>query len=275
MSWQSEDHEEQPGYVRHVLTHRYALLGLLFALLASVVLLVMYTAQVAAAPLLAYAALLLVAVLSLPRSPAFRSRVDALHRQRRRERTRAELKRDLLTQCNTRDPHWQAYQRMIECVDNLRGVVRASELERLQDASVEYLSLWSASLSMNERLARLRAENLDQKLARLDAELERAHAGARARLEEEQRSLVRLQASQARLEARAGAVQAALLASSDAVEEMLEHARANPSASTASQLLQEAVARLRVEDELDAALGDPRARLPLSAAASAHKVSSL
>lgn len=226
-------------------------------------------------PVLAFGAGEAIAAMFIPASPTFRDRVDRKHRAARRERALDHLRSEINKRSRDNDPRWGVHDRLRERIASLRemarhrrSVVTERDLDKLEDASLDYLGLWLADLSMRERQGAVdeaavqrRIEELDQRLAGQPAD-RRSLERARHDLEE---LLVRHQ----RMASRKVAVEAALLALPDAVEEIYHAMVTLPASGEGGARLQEAIERLRLEQELestfDSELGSilPRAEVRL------------
>lgn len=252
---------DEPSYLKELLTHQYTLYGFLGSLAAGSILAIPYDIGLAALPLLGFTALTSLAALFVPGARPFRRWVDQRHHAQRRAATRAHLMRELLSRGGAEHPNWVVHARMEQRVASLRELAqqRSSaffevEIERLDDATVDFLGLWLARISMGDRLAHLREQNLPEKLARTEQRLKNAAPNDRRALEKACSDLERLIASQARIETHETALETALLAMSDALEEVFQGVVSNPASNEASTRLQEAVDRMRIEDDLGSAL---------------------
>lgn len=256
-----EERGDEPSYMTEMLTHQYTLYGLLSSLAAGSLLAIPYDLGVAALPLLGFTAVTSLAALFVPGSSMFRRWVDRRRHEQRRAATKEYLTREITTRVGSAHPNWHTYTRMEQRVSSLRELAKqrsgnfyVTELERLDDATVDYLGLWLARLSMGERLAHLRKQDLGGRLAQTHAQLENAAPGERRTLQKACADLERLIASQSRLESHQTAVETAMLAMADAHEEVYQGVMANPASNDASTRLQQAVDRMRIEDDLGSAI---------------------
>jgi hypothetical protein len=258
-----EKPDGERSYLTELLTHQYTLYGFLSSIAAGSLLAIPYDFGLAALPLLGFGALTSLAALFVPSSLPFRRWVDRRHHDQRRASTRAQLVRELQSRETADHPSWEVYGRMVRRVQSLRELAQQrsssffeTELERLDDATVDFLGLWLARISMGERLSHLVAQDLPAKLAQTDRRIETAAPGDRRALEKARADLERLLASQTRIETHQTAIETAMLAMSDALEEVYQGVMSNPASNDASNRLQQAVDRMRIEDDLGSALDE-------------------
>jgi hypothetical protein len=271
---------DEPSYLMEMLSHQYTLYGLLGSVAAGSLLAIPYDLGLAALPLLGFSALTSLAALFVPSALPFRRWVDRRHHDQRRAATRAHLMRELASRVGAEHANWSVHARMEQRVASLRELAKQrssaffeAELERLDDATVDFLGLWLARCSMSERLAHLIAEDLPAKLAHTEARLESASPNDRRALEKARADLERLLASQTRIETHETALETAMLAMSDALEEVYQGVMSNPASNEASTRLQQAVDRMRIEDDLGSALEEDLEGMFRQRGAKAQKVS--
>lgn len=265
-SWEKPG--EEPSYLWEMLSHQYTLYGLLSSLAAGSLLAIPYDLGMAALPLVGFLGVTSLAALFVPGSSGFRYRVNRRRRAARRDAARDHLLSELLSRAGPEHPNFPVYQRMVEHAASLRTLARSQrsalgieDVERLEDASVDYLGLWLARMAMAERHARLVGQDLEQKIETTQRRLAQASGEERRPLEKALDELGRLLRSQRRIEAHETAVDAALIAMPDAFDEVYQGVMQNPTSSDAVQRLQQAVERMRVEDELGAAVDEDLASL--------------
>ncbi|HBK55253.1 MAG TPA: hypothetical protein DDZ76_03060 [Xanthomonadales bacterium] len=227
-------------------------------------------------PMLAFAAGDAIAALFIPGSPTFRARVDRKYRDRRRERVIDHLRREIDQRSAADDPRWQVYDRLRDRIASLREMARhrrsgvtAADLEKLDDACVDFLGLWLAELGMRERQGAVNENAIAARIAELDRRLS-SDPPDRPSLERARADLEEVLVRHQRLASRKLATEAALLALPDAVEEIHHAMVALPASGEGSARLQEAIDRLRLEQELEHGYGSElkgilpiaKARLP-------------
>jgi hypothetical protein len=208
-------------------------------------------------PLIAFGAGEAVAALFVPSSPTFRARVDRRHRAQLRDERIAHLREEIAARAPADHDNWDRFERLRECIDSVveltghrSSSLEQSDLERLQDTTADYLGLWLAELSMEERL---RSTDLDSLQRRIKDLAKRVEAG-----DPDRRSLIKAKADldelvqrHRRLVSRKAAVDAALLSLPDTIEEIYQTLITTPAAGDARGQLQEAIERLRLEEELE------------------------
>jgi hypothetical protein len=252
---------EEPSYLWEMLRHQYTLYGFLGSLATGSLLALPYDLGVAALPLVGFAGITALAALFVPSSATFRYRVNQRRKAERRAQSRDHLLHELSGRVETGHPNFGIYERMVEHTNTLRTVARRQrssfgidDVERLEDAAVDYLGLWLSRMSMAERRKRLVEQNLEHKIETTQRRLEKATGEEKKPLEKALEELERLLRSRRRIEAHETAVDAALIAMPDAFDEVYQGVMQNPTSSDAAQRLKQAVDRMRVEDELSAAV---------------------
>ena len=158
-----------------------------------------------------------------------------------------------------------------EMIRHRQGVAER-DLERLEDASVDYLGLWLADLSMVERQSAVDEAEVERRIAEIGKRIESGAADARS-LQKARSDLEELLIRHRRLASRKAAVEAALLSLPDAVEEIYHAVVTMPASGEGGARLQEAIERLRLEEELESSYGaEIREILPQKAARTLHVV---
>jgi hypothetical protein len=264
-----EPDDPEISYLREMVTSPTSVYGLLGAVTAAAVLSIPLGFGVAALPLLAYGAAEGIASLFIPSSPIFREKINRRKRKERRERARQHLMQQIGGRAHPEDARWKAYYRMCDRLDSVRKIARNRsnslsdrDVEALDDATVDFLSLWLAMLVMHDRRQSIDERSLRTRLKDIDEQLEESDTPVeRQRLKRAKADLDRLIARRRDLRARITAVETSLLTRPDTFEEVYQRLIANPNASDVSAQLHEAVDRMRVEEELDLAVEDELAGL--------------
>jgi hypothetical protein len=197
----------------------------------------------------------------VPGSPVFQAAIQRKKRAERRVEVRSHLEAEILRRVGEEHGGWDRVRHIGERVRSLKKVVQGSEsslsvrdVERLEDALVDYLGLWLARLVIDERLRSQSDRDIQAQLEDLELHLEEAGALAdRRRLEKARQDLLGVQQRRGSLRSRAVALDAALLATVDTIEELHQQLMTNPGSAEATRQLEEAVSRLKVEEELDLA----------------------
>ena len=257
--WEGPGDDEDISYLKEMVTHQASIGAVLSSVAAGALLSIPLGLGVGAIPILVAVAGEAIAALFVPSSPVFRAAVNRKKRRARRSKARAHLIEQLEARTNKGDPHWRTYDRMNERIDSLKALAenRATALtdpmvEQLQDASVDYLSLWVALLTMRERYNSIDERQLTSRLGRIEHELERAEdAVQRKHLEKAFSDLDGVLQRRKNLWGRAAGVEAAMLKMSDSFEEVYQRVVANPNSGNVAADLHDAVERMRVEEALD------------------------
>lgn len=252
-----------PSYLRAMLTRPLNIgLGVLagiLALLAGIP----YGAAGAALPLLLYVSGNLVASLYLPSSPVFRERADRRWKYHRRLLATGHLQREIARRARDRDPRWQVHSRLRERIHSLgemlrhrQSVIAPRDIDRLEDAAVDFLGLWLADLVMVERQKSVDEDEVQRRIAAIDARLAVGEGPEQRSLQRARADLEELRIRHVRLASRKAAIEAALLSLPDAVEEVYHAVVSTPASGDGGERLREAIQRLRLEEELEASYGD-------------------
>lgn len=260
-AWNRGTEQEQPSYLWSMLTTPLNVNLFLATLASSTFLSIPYGAPGAILPLLAFAAGEAIAAMFIPSSPTFRAKVDRKLKLKRREAAALHLRGEIARRCTEHDSRWDVYRNLQERVRSLRemGSHRRSalserDIDRIEDTAIDFLGLWLAELSMDERQDSVNERDLTRRItdisARIDAgaEDERSLRKARSDLEE-------LLLRHRRLASRKAAVEAALLSLPDAVEEIYQAIITGSSAAEGGARLTDAIERLRLEQELETSYG--------------------
>ena len=271
--------EEPPSYLWAMLTHPINInLGLLTGA-AATFLSIPFGLAGFALPLLAFGAGEAIASMFIPSSATFRNNVDRKWKLRRRQLATEHLQREIARRARERDPRWEVHARLRERIESLGEMIRhrqsgiaERDIDRLEDASVDYLGLWLADLSMVERQAQVDEAQIEKRIAELGQRIESGAADARS-LQKARSDLEELLIRHRRLASRKAAVEAAMLSLPDAVEEIYHAVVTTPTAGEGGARLQEAIDRLRLEEELESSYGaEIRELLPQKAARALHVV---
>jgi len=267
-----KDEEDAPSYLWEMLTSPLNIHIGLITLATSTFLSIPWGLPGAALPLLAFAAGETIAAMFIPSSSLFRNRVDRAFRKQRRERAVAHLSREIERRVVVDHPHWQVWRRMRERVDSLREIgkhrrspLAERDIERIEDSGLDFLGLWLAELSMIERRDAVDERAIQQRIADLGKRIEGGAADSRS-LRKARADLEELLLRHQRIASRLVAVEAALLSLPDAVEEIYHAVVTTPASGEGGTRLQEAIDRLRLEEELESSYGaEVREIVPKSA----------
>ena len=211
----------------------------------------------AALPMVLFAAGEMIAAMFVPSSARFRHAVDRKYRLRRRQAAQQHIRQEISRRADESNPNWSVFEKMLQRATSLREMLKfrgttltEREVDRMEDAAFDFLSLWLASLSIQERLASLKKADLDRRLESVDRDADDG-GGDRASFDRAKADLQELIARRQRLISRRAAVDAAVLALPDAVEEIYQATITAPIAGDVERRLQDAVDRLNIEAQLD------------------------
>jgi hypothetical protein len=252
-----------------------------------------YGLGIGLAPILLYLAGGAIASLYLPASITFRAKVDADHRRQQREKAQVHLLREI----RQRTPYlaWEnnesisvelnksrrdsknaastptlysnyrfAYQRMLERVHSLRMIAKdrktqlsVSDVERLEDATLDFLCLWLGLLVIDDRDSAINVNDVEQKINNIDQELDDTTEGAPQRqLKHARAEYTALLGRHRVMLSKRHAIEAAMLGMPDQVEEIYQMIMAAPFSFSMNTKLAESLSRLRLEEELELELND-------------------
>ncbi|MEY4563428.1 MAG: hypothetical protein RLZZ618_2705 [Pseudomonadota bacterium] len=255
--------DRDPPYLREMFTSQSNLYAGLATVIASAVLSVPMGAAGAAIPLVLFGAGEAIAALFVPSWPGFRAKVDQKYREKRREALQQRLESELRTRVKRQERNWEVYARLQELAANIGSLPAPSgdltiskrDIERVQDAPGEYLSLWSASLSMQDRRRALNPDDLERRIRAVEADLE-AERGDLHSLKRALNELVELRDRSFRLESRVAATGAALLSLPDVVEELYLALGQGDGVAREGAHLGRTIQRLRDQEEINHAIAD-------------------
>lgn len=258
--WRERD-EAPVSYLKEMITHPTSIYGLLGAVIAGAVLSIPLGLGIGAVPLLGYAALEGVAALFIPSSPVFRAAVDRKRREERRRASEKHLLQEIAQREGNLPGPRQAWERMRDRLASLqnvavqREILGPTELETLDDATVDYLGLWLSRLVMRERRQSVDATELERRRAHLERQREAAPTGEdRRRADKAINDLTQVLDRHRGLRTRESSVEAAMISMADTFEEVYQRVMTQPTSGAASRDLHDAVERLRMEERLDEAV---------------------
>jgi hypothetical protein len=258
----SDGEDKKVSYVKEMIKHPTNVYSFFGAVTAAAILSIPFGLGIGALPLLAFMAGEGIASLFVPSSPKFRNNVDKRLRGETREKSRMYLVHEITRRVHSSDEGWLKYRRIREVIDSLATVAQhrktsltERDVERLDDASLNFLGLWLAKLVIEERRASIDIHQLAEKLANLDVTLEEAEAPEeRRRLAKAREDLDRIYSRRKSLDSRATSVDAALLSMIDTFEEVYQQIATAPASPEVQRHLDDAVDRLTIEEGLDLAV---------------------
>jgi hypothetical protein len=258
--WKSQT--ETPSYLWEMLSSQKNIVTGLSAAAVGTALSIPFGFGVGLIPVILFAAGDAIAAMFVPNSMRFRRAVDLKYRRLRRENVRRHLLEELVTRLPGEAGELSVYRRMLDRIQSLRALAAnrssslgESDVERLDDACVDYLALLLAKRLLEERKQAMDCTALQGRAESIRARLQGSkNIADRRTLQKALDDVETLIERYRRLEHRETAIDAALLAMPDTLEEIYHNMITNPNASNAADYLQSAVERLRVEEELDYAV---------------------
>ena len=255
-----DEKRKEQSYLKAMLTSNANINAGILSALASALLSYKYGAAGAMLPLIAFGAGEFLAAMFIPTMSTFRHSVDKKARAAAREALRRQLTSDLDQRADANADEWRRYGRMRDvalALERLRAAGRKgvgeAEVERVEDSCNDYLGLWLSQLRFQERAEMVDEQNIDERIESVRRQA--AEPGAdRVSLDKALRDLEALRARYRRMNGRQAAVEAAMLSLPDAAEEIYHAAAATASAESAGPGLQEAIDRLRLNEEIQHSL---------------------
>ncbi|MFD0725061.1 hypothetical protein [Lysobacter brunescens] len=203
--------------------------------------------------------------LVIPDLPKFRSKVDRNARRGAIDQRRAQLQQELFSLHGGMERvvgmgMWQKYLAIVERSDVLYRIAGEAQsqlsyddAERVDKASVDFLALWLAQMTIKERLRSgeeatidRRLREAEQALAQVDAQDPRYRHLKMAR---DDYAAIKLRHD--KLAARRMSIDAALVSLPDQVEEVYQLVVASPYSSTLGSKLGESLSRLQLEEDIE------------------------
>ncbi|TNE87968.1 MAG: hypothetical protein EP330_16915 [Deltaproteobacteria bacterium] len=272
----SDEQQEAVSYLREMVTHEVSQVGFLGSVILGSALSIPFGFAVAAIPLVGFVGAGTVAALFIPESPVFRHRVDQRKKRERRTAVREALidkiqaageklhgrrKDDLMR-------YGEDHARMMERVKALKKIAASSrsqlsdvDVDRLDEATVDYLRLVYSRLVLWDRLDASRTHEVEEQLETIETQLEKTtYASDKKSLERAKADLERILERRSRLPAQDAATAAQLTAMAETFEDLYHRIQTDPNAGV-SDYLSEATERLNIEDELQYAVEDELAEL--------------
>lgn len=259
--WSRE--KKKTSYLWEMLAHRVHVYGALSAVAAAGFLSIPL-GPAALIPVLGYAAATSIAALFIPGSRAFQDAVDARKREEMRSATREHLKAEILRRVGGQHSFWGMYARLLDRRDALRrvaapdGVITPAEVERLDDATLDFLGLWLGRIAISERSKVLDENALRHRVAAIENDIAATQdAEDLRRLSKAKSDLERLIRRRQEMRSRDAAAEAAMLAMVDTFDEVYQRVMTSPAEGESGRAeLRVAVERLDIEEELDHVLYD-------------------
>jgi hypothetical protein len=248
------------SYLVEMLKHRYNQYGALGALAAGTLLSIPFGFGVALLPVLAYAAGTTILSMFIPQHPRFREVVDRRKRYEEREAVRQHLVSEIVKRAGIGHALWKDYERLLERRNALakigekrEGSMSLDDIERLDDATIDFLGLWLGRIAIDERSRMVSEKDLERNIENLDRELQKTEdMGNKRRLMKAKDDLETMLTRRREMRTRDAAAQAAMLSIADAFDELYQRVMANPtSQESMATELRVTVERLNIEEDLD------------------------
>ncbi|MGR9108842.1 MAG: hypothetical protein ACU843_18135, partial [Gammaproteobacteria bacterium] len=223
--WKTET--ETPSYLGEMLTSQPNIYGGLSAAALGTLLSIPYGFAIGLIPVVLFVAADAIAAMFVPNSMTFRHKVDLKYRRKRRENVRNHLLNELAARLPDEYDELSVYHRMLERIHSLRALAanRSSSLteadvEKLDDACVDYLALLLAKSIAEERKHGMDSEALQFRAETIRSQLQASKNFAdRRTLQKALDDIETLIERYRRLEHRETAIESALLTMPDTLEE--------------------------------------------------------
>ena len=243
-----------------------------------------------ALPLLALGVGETLAALIVPDMVTFRAKVDEKFRRDQRAQYREHILREIssripLAMSNYRLETTRArslpaadvrrangYNNMIERIRSLSSVASdrrtqlgSREIERLHEAAIDYLSLWLARLVIDTREQNVSTDDINREIKQLDTRLRNASPVEARQLQQARRDYVEMLSRRENMAGKGLAIDAAMLAMPDKIEEIYQMVLGAPFSSGMGDKIEDSLSRLRLEEALEQELSvDLTSQIPLS-----------
>ena len=215
-------------------------------------------------PIIGFAAGETIAAMFIPYSENFRARVDKKYREQVREATRSHL----LDEIEKRDQHsegagsHESYLRMLDRVTSLYRVANDSrtrlslrDVEKLDDATLDYLRMRLAALIIEERARAVVLKDVEARLQIIERDLAASRPGSdQVQLQKARNEYLSLITRHRRMLSRKLGIEAAILSMPDQMDEIYQTIVTAPTGVDVDSKLAESIAKLGLEEDLEAEL---------------------
>lgn len=203
--------------------------------------------------------------LVVPDLPSFRSKVDRTARRTGIDQRRAQLQQELFVLHGGMErvmgmAMWQKYQAIVERSEVLYRIAGEAQsqlsyddAERVDKASVDYLALWLAEVTIKDRLRSGEEATVDRRLRDAErslAEVEESDPRYK-HLKMARDDYLAIAQRHDKLGARRMSIEAALVSLPDQVEEIYQMVVASPYSSVLGSKLGESLSRLQLEEDIE------------------------
>ncbi len=225
-------------------------------------------------PLIAFAAGELIASMFIPDLITFQDSVDKKFRVSSRENSKKRLLEEIQVRVNKKGMFDQTFKTWSRMTDRVNALYRHAadtstnlpliEIEKLDDATIEFLCIWLARLVIEDRAESINMKDIQERIAGIDRELTAARSGVDVRqLQKARAEYVAMVERYRRMLSRKTAIDAALLSMPDQLEEIFQTIMTTPLAEGIGSRLEESIEKLRLQEDIDAELSeDLEAALP-------------
>jgi len=252
--------KKKTSYFKEWLLSKRSINGGLGAVAAGVMLSIPFGFGIATLPVLAYVTGMGIASLFVPGSSKFREQVDRRNATKQREAARDQLLKEIARRVGNKHDYWRIYDRLTGRRDSLRKVaerndtaVTQEDVDRLDDATLDFLGLWLGRIVVHERLNSIDGDAVRSRIEHIGARIEEVDdMGDKRRLMKAKRDLEGLLQRREEMLTREAAMEAQMLSMSDTFDEVYQRVMANPgSRARVDEGLAMAVERMDAEEELD------------------------
>jgi len=205
-----------------------------------------------------------IASMYVPALSTFRAACDQRARTQRRAGIIEDLSAEIRARGSDGDRNWDVLAQMRERISFLREIAKnrdiplaAADIDRLDDACVDFLGLWLSHLAMEERERSADDVAIDRRLKDIEQRLaKQPERTEQVSLEKARGDLHEMLRRHQRIGTRKAAVEAALLSIPDAVEEIYHMVISAPTSGAQADRLQDAINRLHMEESLETTVND-------------------
>ena len=254
---------KQVSYLREMLLSNSNVVALLASIAGGFLLSIPYGFGVGLLPIIGFAAGETIAALFIPYSENFRSKVDKKYRDQARAATRSHLL-DEIERRRSKGAYasLESYQRMLDRVASLYRVANDSrtqlsvrDVEKLDDATLDYLRMWLAALVIEERARAVVLKDVEARLQIIERDLKESKPGTdQMQLQTARNEYLSLITRQRRMLSRKLGIEAAILSMPDQMDEIFQTIVTAPTSADVDSKLAESIAKLGLEEDLEAEL---------------------
>jgi hypothetical protein len=203
--------------------------------------------------------------LVIPDLPSFRSKVERQTRRASIDQRRAQLQQELFALHGGMErvlgmAMWQKYLAIVErstvlyrIAGEAQSQLSYDDAERVDKASVDYLAMWLAQVTIQERLRSGEEATLDRRLREAERSLEQIDENdpryRHLKMARDDYAAIKLRHD--KLVARRMSIEAALVSLPDQVEEIYQMVVASPYSSVLGSKLGESLSRLQLEEDIE------------------------